>query len=443
MRHPVTTPAPENAAVLSVTHDPREGSRLRGRWLVAARISWVLLALAVVALNIIALPSTLLAPLPPDLVRALDHRGFSPILYNVIGNAENILLLVAFLAMAALLFWRKSDDRMAFFGSVMLLAFGGFAAGLFDTDRGDVTPALAAIPVVHQVAALLVIIGQSSLITFFYLFPSGRFAPRWTRWLTLLMVAYWVAVMFIAPTLFTGPLGAMLFIFFAAALVAQVYRYLRVSTPREREQTKWIVFGVVVAALILIVPQVLVGLLPQDTQDNLLTASPTFALIFAGRWTVALLLVPVSIAVAILRSRLWDIDVIINKALVYGTLTALLAAIYAGLVIGMETLMRRITGQVNQPPAIIVVSTLVIAALFQPLRHRIQRFIDRRFYRSKYDSARTLAAFGATLRTETDLGALSDRLIFAVQETMQPAHASLWLRAVPSRRGEEAKEAPR
>jgi hypothetical protein len=141
-----------------------------------------------------------------------------------------------------------------------------------------------------------------------------------------------------------------------------------------------------------------------------------------------LLLIPISIAIAILRSRLYDIDTIINKALVYGLLTTLLAAVYAGLIIGLESLAGVITRQGSQQPVALVVSTLVIYILFQPLRSRIQSIIDRRFYRRKYDAARVLAAFSATLRNEVDLEQLSDQLVAVVQETMQPTHVSLWLR---------------
>jgi len=138
------------------------------------------------------------------------------------------------------------------------------------------------------------------------------------------------------------------------------------------------------------------------------------------------LFIPLSFGFAMLRSRLWEIDVLINRTLVYGTLTVILTAVYVGLVIGLQALLRGIISQDNG--VAIVISTLVIAALFQPLRHRIQRVIDRRFYRSKYDAAKTVAAFSATLRQEVDLDQLREHLLAVVQQTMQPAHVSLWLR---------------
>ena len=132
--------------------------------------------------------------------------------------------------------------------------------------------------------------------------------------------------------------------------------------------------------------------------------------------------------IAVLRYRLFDVDVVINRTLVYGVLTATLALVYFGGVAATEAIFRILTSQEDQPQLAIVISTLVIAALFNPLRHRIQSFIDRRFYRRKYDTAKTLEAFSAKLRDETNLGALSDDLVGVVRETMQPAHVSLWLR---------------
>ena len=148
--------------------------------------------------------------------------------------------------------------------------------------------------------------------------------------------------------------------------------------------------------------------------------------------------IPVATGVAILRYNLYDIDVVINLTLVYGSLTAMLAFVYFGGVTATQAIFRTLTGQERQPQLAIVVSTLVIAALFNPLRRRIQSFIDRRFYRSKYDAAKTLEAFSAKLRDKTDLDALSEDLVGVVRDTMQPAHVSLWLRPDTLPKAEQA-----
>ncbi len=137
---------------------------------------------------------------------------------------------------------------------------------------------------------------------------------------------------------------------------------------------------------------------------------------------------PVAVGIAILKYRLYEIDLLINRTLVYGSLTVMLALLYFGGVSAIQALFGALTGQEEQPQLAIVVSTLVIAALFNPLRRRVQAFVDRRFYRRKYDAAKTLAAFSAKLRDETNLEALNSELVGVVRETMQPAHVSLWLR---------------
>jgi hypothetical protein len=149
---------------------------------------------------------------------------------------------------------------------------------------------------------------------------------------------------------------------------------------------------------------------------------------------------PAAIGIAVLRYRLYDIDVIINRTLVYGSLTAMLVAVYVGSIVVFQAAFRSLTGQDSQ--LTIVASTLAIAALFNPLRRRIQAFVDRRFYRSKYDARKTLEAFSAKLRDETDLAELNEELLAAVRETMQPAHVSLWLRPDTTSKKEDMSGRP-
>ena len=149
-------------------------------------------------------------------------------------------------------------------------------------------------------------------------------------------------------------------------------------------------------------------------------------------------MLPMAVGIAILKYRLYDIDLLINRTLVYVTLTGILALVYFGGVTATQTLLGTLTDRQELPQLVVVASTLVIAALFNPLRRRIQSFIDRRFYRRKYDARKTLESFSSKLRDETDLGALSDDLVGVVRETMQPAHVSLWLRPETASEAQQA-----
>jgi len=184
-------------------------------------------------------------------------------------------------------------------------------------------------------------------------------------------------------------------------------------------------------AVIAVVVGVSVVIVPFPTLVEPGVPGVLYTLVSRTVYYLALLLVPLSIAIAILRYRLWEIDVLINRTLVYGSLTTLLALAYFGSVTATQAIFHSLTDREEQPQLAIVVSTLVIAALFMPLRRRIQAFIDRRFYRRKYDARKTLEAFSAKLRDETDLDALSDDMVGVVRETMQPAHVSMWLRPDP------------
>jgi hypothetical protein len=187
----------------------------------------------------------------------------------------------------------------------------------------------------------------------------------------------------------------------------------------ERQQLKWLAYtgaGITVALLSGVASGYVSG---EDSYPTVLILSVAVAGLTIG--------VPAAIGVAMLRYHLYDIDVVINRTLVYGSLTALLVLVYFGGVTATQAIFQRYTGQEEMPQLFIVVSTLIIAALFTPLRRRIQAFVDRRFYRRKYDAAKTVEAFGSRLRDETDLGRLGDDLVGVVRETVQPAHASLWL----------------
>jgi hypothetical protein len=223
-----------------------------------------------------------------------------------------------------------------------------------------------------------------------------------------------------------------------ASAASLVMRYRR-SGGEVRQQIKWIAFAASFMGILylgIMSTGILIWLLSApETPSDLGTRSLWGALLedvgvlsFAG--------VPVAIGFAVLRCRLYDIDLLINRTLVYGALTATLVAVYVGSIVVFQGLLRAFIGQESQ--LAIVASTLAVVAPFNPLRHRIQGFIDRRFYRRKYDARKTLEAFSSTLRDETDLEALSDDLVGMVRETIQPAHASLWLRPDSDSEGEQA-----
>jgi hypothetical protein len=268
------------------------------------------------------------------------------------------------------------------------------------------------------------------------LFPDGRLpSPRWrpVAWCAAIGLIGFVAGTALQPgplgdfpkitnpygvdSPIVGAVGVAGVILAAASMVASAVSLI-VRTRRagrvERQQIKWLAYGGAVAVGAIFVSSVI---------STIWSADVGIALISLG-----LLGVPIFTGVAIARYRLYDIDIVINRTLVYGALTAALVAVYFGGVATLQALFRALTGQEQQAQLAIVVSTLVIAALFNPLRGRIQGFIDRRFYRRKYDAAKTLGAFSAKLRDKTDLDALTDDLVGVVKETMQPAHVSLWLR---------------
>jgi hypothetical protein len=289
----------------------------------------------------------------------------------------------------------------------------------------------------------------------FLLFPDGKLSSRewglvaWTAVVASVMVALGdavgretagtdlgsianpVAVGGTADNIvdMLGSFGLMLLLLCFLASIAAPFVRLSQARGQERQQIKWFAYA---AALMGTGPLMMLLL---GGGYSALSELMWYLGFYVGILGFAFL--PVATAIAILRYRLYEIDVIINRTLVYGSLTLILALLYFGGVTVTQALFQTLTGQERQPQLVIVASTLLIAALFTPLRRSIQSFIDRRFYRSKYDARKTLEAFSAQLRDETDLEALSDDLVGVVRETMQPAYVSLWLRPETPPRGDE------
>lgn len=409
---------------------------------VLARMLWGAVALVTVGIFAISVPDyatqmhTICAISPcvngqltATQARALSGLGISLDTYAATFVALNVVSSAFWFLIAALLIWRGGGDRMALFTAFTLVLFG-------IARFPDAPAALAALhPDWWLPVMALRYLGSACLSFFCYLFPDGRFVPWWTRWVAFAWMVPQLPEFFwpdspLNPIHYPPLLQAAGFLgFVVSVVVAQVYRYRRVSTPTQRQQTKWVVFGVGIAltgflALTFVTPLIF------PTAQALSYSIPS---LLAASYGV-MLLVPLSLAIAILRHQLYDVDLLINRTLVYGSVTATLFAIYFVSVITVQALIEALTGIQQESPLAIVASTLLTAALFQPLRRRIQQGIDRRFYRRRYDAARTLERMASALRQEVDLQTLSEHLLQVVRDTMQPTHASLWLRPVERRK---------
>jgi hypothetical protein len=412
------------------------------------RTTWLAWSLAVLSLVLcVAATGLYLATLPVQPPSSWGTGGISAVLYVY-------LPFLAFPLVGALVASRRPENPIGWIclavGSFWMLAImsGSYAMyGLRVASPGSV-PFPAAIGSLSEVLAPATggLIGTYLLL----LFPDGKLPSRGWRPLAWLSGAVIVSIS-VGGVLTPGrlqdlgrvrnPFGLeghpwvgdatqgvtlLLPLCILASAVSLVLRFIR-SGGEEREQIKWLAFA---ASILGLIPGILV---PDDSG----VANPLWENLLEDAVTLSFAGVPVAIGFAVLKYRLYDIDVVINRTLVYGSLTAMLALVYFGGVAATQTIFRALTGQEQQPQLAIVVSTLVIAALFTPLRRRIQGFIDRRFYRRKYDARKTLEAFSAKLRDETDLDALSDDLVGVVRETMQPAHVSLWLRPDPASKGKQ------
>jgi len=413
----------------TASRERHSSARLHGRWLILARGLWITLVVLTLAIFFASLPvyiALLQTPcagtacgyqqLTSEQAGALKGIGLFPDVYTTYAVTLTLALMMVCVVVSTVITWRRSDDRMALIVALFLVSLGPFAV----TFNVSASPSPWQVPL-----EFLSFLFQTLFLLVFSLFPTGQFVPHWMRWIIIVFLTPQVPFTFF-PALATLQISAVSLGFLvgigslAIVVVVQLYRYRRVSSPLERQQTKWVVFGFAVP-----ITSMVIGIVPYLMFPVLSSPGSLYLPAYVAVQAIVLLLIPLSFGFAMLRARLWEIDVFINRTLVYGTLTVLLSAVFVGLIIGLSALLRGIIS--HDSGVAIVLSTLAIYWLFQPLRRSIQGIIDRRFYRRKYDATKTLAAFNMALRQEVDLDQLREQLLAVVQETMQPAFISLWL----------------
>lgn len=353
--------------------------------------------------------------LSPEAWSALKAHGTTPAAYATYAVAVTLLGSLAYFGVGFLIAWRRWRDVAALFIAAVFINSAS-------TSMADaLTTGTQGIVALEGVRGALTAASFPAVSVFILIFPTGRFAPRWTA----LIVPLWGAMSVLSAL--NAPVAAQVAAAMAiqgACILVQVYRYARVYTPLQRQQTKWVVFGLAIAFSILLLAN-----LPPLIWSSLARPGSLYNSVAIGFLTLTPVAIPVGVAVAILRWRLYDIDLIIKRTVTYGLVTALLASVYVVIVFGGQRTLLAITGADEQPaPVTIALATLLVAALFQPARRWAQFALDRRFYRRAYDARLTLERFSRGLREEVDLPTLRQRLTGVVEDTVEPEHVSLWLR---------------
>ncbi len=352
---------------------------------------------------------------------ALAELGWPDTTMAWVNLVSGLSMLPVALLVLLLLLWRGATSWFRVYVAFLCATM----AALGETFA----PLIELVPTLAVADEILGAIGWQLFFITFYFFPNGRPVPMWARWLAWLWGGLIVLEVVLHLTRDAGlsefPAAAWLSTALVlSAIGSQVYRYFWRADAIQRQQIKWVVFTLSLIAVVLgvvVFPFAFGSPNPDRLGPDLIVAMihlSLFRLVFA--------LVLAAIGISILRYRLFDIDIIIRKTLQYTAVTALLALIYFGSVLLLQRLFSSATGQ--QSPIVLVLSTLLIAAIFAPLRRRIQDGIDRRFYRKKYNAQQVLAAFARTARDETDMDALLTELERVVQETLQPESVGLWLR---------------
>jgi hypothetical protein len=399
--------------------------------------SWLAWSLAALSLVLTALSLLLIA---------LLLRSDAPIYYYWL---ETSMVSAGYSTVGAIVASRLPDSPIGWLFCAIGFTFGAvhFCAEYANYTLLAPPGSLPGVEAAAWLTSWVWVAGLGLVVYLDLLFPNGRLPSarwRWFAWFTAIALLPAAVLAAFSPgrilsSTLHNPLGieglpnaskAVEAFMYALVVVgaSSMLMRLRHAGSVERQQIKWFAYATVV---------VISGVILKNV------VYPAVSVPWV--WWVCLILTavgvassPVAMGLAIFRYRLYEIDLLINRTLVYGALTAMLVGVYVGSIVVLQGLLRALTGQEQQPQLAVVVSTLVIAALFNPLRRRIQGFIDKRFYRRKYDVAKTLESFSAKLRDETDLEALNRELVGVVRETMQPAHVSLWLRPETTSKGKQA-----
>jgi hypothetical protein len=364
------------------------------RWLTPARIAWVVLALlgAVIFVMDFRRNSALLLTVTPEYASGLAALGLSVSAFRTAIDSIQILTMLAFSAVGILIFWRRSEEWVGFVGSLTLVTFGVAPSFL---KFGVRVPGMWS-----PLSALMLALGTALTITIFFIFPDGRFFPRWTAGAA---IATWVWAVtwpvFPALNAFNWPLERLpvVSVLYVTATVALVYRYRRTVDAQQRQQMKWIMYSFALAVVIWAIAEgPRLALQPALSPQAYSLATLASAVLIM----LVQLLIPLAFAVAILRYRLFDIDLIINRTLVYVPLTGILAGVYAASIALFQRVFQAFTGQKSD--AAVVVTTLLLVAVFSPLKDALQHLVDRR-YRDGRDPTAPLEAFARHVRSIADV----------------------------------------
>jgi hypothetical protein len=358
--------------------------------------------------------------------QALDGLGLPISAYAIYHITIEIIIGLACGLLAILMFWQRFDEPMGILVSFMLILFG--LNFMVETDSAFYHLHPDFLPVQNTLSGLAII----PLVLLIFLFPNGRFVPRWNRFVVLVITLVALLdplILKIAPPAPSGQFSMVLTITTLTGVLigvgSQIYRFRSISKPAQKQQTKWVLVGF----LSLLVP--LVGWTMLFEILSLPSGMPrliVYTLVY-GVMAIFLFFFPLSFVIAIMRYRLWDIDLLIRRTLVYSILTGTLVMVYFGSVVVVQTAVNGLTGQEQSSQLTIALSTLLIAALFNPARKRVQSLVDRRFYRQKYDAAQTLAAFASSVQDEVEIGQLQQALAQVVTDTLQPTYLSLWIKS--------------